>query len=192
MDLNENIRIASEQVFKETTTYHEAQAFREGALSQQAKEYWFEEFKRECVVTDEQASDFIESHRRRIGIIGHDPMIFGCDTRRSGKTQSLREIIQGIEEEGVKVVVCGGGESIEELVREAGVNLPEIFKEVSEIREFVRRPEIIMPIRNLQDEDFTLTSCTSRYIPPKEVKPYDRKAFPNKMNNYKSKKRNKR
>lgn len=199
IDLNENIRIAAEAYWInekiEENIDGVKSGFIDGALSQQAKEYWFAEFQSESRIMQpfEREDEVIRQSLRRIGVVGHGAMVFGCDTHRSGKTQSLRGVIQGIEEEGVKVVVVGFGESTGELVRKSGIDLPTSLKGSSEIHEFIRRPEIVMRAPDVfKDEEIILTSNTSQYFPPKEVKSWDRKHFPQRMNNPKAKKRNKR
>jgi len=203
MDLNENIKIAAE-MYEGSTNVSSKIAFIDGAKSQQAKEYWFAEFKRE--EASRSVGAFVEhfgpspiesvhcqgffdgihkdlekefGEQAGVGIVGHGPRVVFCGSGRINGEFHLQEMMLKAKERGISIVGVGDG-------------LPEALKGLSEVYEFTRRPEIVMPAPNFKDEDFKLTSYASEYFPPKEVKPYDRKHFPQRMNNPKVKKRNKR
>lgn len=191
MDLNENIRIAAEVIANKNgnqsckglvqTQFDNGlyEGFIQGAKSQQAKEYWFAEFKREEVseLTPQEKIGFT-CHDSRIGIVGYGRSL-GCALQvdRYRKTELLRETIQSAKEQGVQVVVIGGFNTR---------SIQDIPQEIEAIRtQFDREPEVFK-IYNYKMID--------REIPLsiQEPKAWDRKTLPNKMNNYKSKKRNKR
>lgn len=81
MDLNENIRIAAEQYNTKEgfCTGDNANSFIEGALSQQAKAYWYNEFKLQKESDDWNSklesgnyTTFQKENDRRVTIVIHD------------------------------------------------------------------------------------------------------------------------